>query len=352
VHVSLSALESALRFVDDLADTDDPADLGRRALPGLDRLIHADVLTYNEFGPAPCQVSYSAHPEDVVFSADSLAAFAAHAHEHPLIDHLATTGDGSPMMISDFLSQESFHRLGLYAEFYRDVPVEHQIAIGLPKTDGRVIGIALNRARGDFTEDDRDLLAVLRAPLVRAMIRARSRDQARQALSGPADSRMADLTDRELQLLELVALGNTNTAIARKLGISPRTVAHHLDSAYRKLDVTSRAAAVYRAVNEGLVPPKPPGPANPPTPRSKLSLGREALEHPATDDASYGHPGAVRDPLNLLDLLRGQPDRVHDRLGSPLADRSLRQRLIPRPLRRLNLVRDEPFEFFPVSRPG
>jgi DNA-binding CsgD family transcriptional regulator len=116
---------------------------------------------------------------------------------------------------------------------------------------------------------------------------------------------MADLTDRELQLLELVALGNTNTAIARKLGISPRTVAHHLDSAYRKLDVTSRAAAVYRAVNEGLVPPKPPGPANPPTPRSKLSLGREALEHPATDDASYGHPGAVRDPLNLLDLLRG-----------------------------------------------
>jgi len=254
VHVSLSALESALRFVDDLAETDDPADLGRRALPGLDRLVHPDVLSYNEVGPGPGQVAYSVYPEDVVFSPDEVAAFEAHVHENPLVSYLDTSGDGSPAMISDFLSLERFHRLGVYTEFYRHVPVEHQIAIGLPKADGKVIGIALSRARRDFTEDDRDLLAVLRAPLVRAMIRARSRNQARQALNGPADNRMAELTDRELQLLQLVALGNTNTAIARKLGISPRTVAHHLDSAYRKLDVTSRAAAVYRAVNEGLVP--------------------------------------------------------------------------------------------------
>src|SRR5690349_15709437 len=264
VHISLSTLESALRFADDLAETDDPADLGRRALPGLDRLIQSDVLTYNELGPEPGQVAYCAYPEDVVFSPGIIAAFQAHMHENPLVSHLEAGGDGSPMMISDFLTLERFHRLAVYAEFYRHVPVEYQIAIGLPKTDGRIVAIALNRARGDFTENDRDLLAVLRAPLVRAMIRARSRHRARQALNGPANSRMADLTDRELQLLELIALGNTNTAIARKLGISPRTVAHHLDSAYRKLDVTGRAAAVYRAVNEGLVTPKPPGQATPP----------------------------------------------------------------------------------------
>lgn len=267
MHISLSALESALRFVDDLAETDDPADLGRRALPGLDRLVPSDVLSYNEISLEPGRVAYCAYPEDVVFSPGLIAAFEAHVHENPLVSHLEATGDGRPMMIGDFLTQERFHRLGVYTEFYRHVPVEYQIAIGLPKTDGRVIGIALNRARCDFTEDDRDLLAVLRAPLLRAMIRARSRYQARQALNGPANSRMAELTDRELQLLELVALGNTNTAMARKLGISPRTVAHHLDSAYRKLDVTSRAAAVYRAVNEGLVTPGPSDPANPPRSR-------------------------------------------------------------------------------------
>ena len=256
MHVSLTALESALQFVEDLADTDDPADLGRRALPGLDRLVRADVLSYNEIGPAPGQVSYRAHPEDVVFSPDSLAAFAAHADENPLISYLQATGDGSPVKISDFLSRERFHRLGLYTEFYRQVPVEHQIAIGLPPSDGRVIGIALNRGRGDFTEDDRDLLAVLRAPLVRATSRARSRHRARQALSRPDDSQLAGLTGRELQLLELVAMGRTNTSIATTLQISPRTVAHHLNNVYRKLEVSGRTAAVYRAVTEGMVTPR------------------------------------------------------------------------------------------------
>ena len=253
MHVSLSALGSALRFVEDLADTDDPADLGRRALPGLDRLVRSDVITYNELGLETGQVAYCAYPEDVAFSPDSRAAFAAHMHENPLISHLQSTGDGSPMMISDFLSRERFHCLGVYSEFYRQVPVEHQIAVGLPPADGRIIGIALNRGRGDFSEDDRDLLAVLRAPLVRATSRARSRHRAREALTEPGDSRLAGLTSRELQLLELVAMGRTNTAIARTLEISPRTVAHHLDNIYRKLDVSGRAAAVYRAVTEGMV---------------------------------------------------------------------------------------------------
>jgi hypothetical protein len=92
-----------------------------------------------------------------------MAAFEAHVHENPLVGHLTANGDGSPMMISDFLSQERFHRLGVYAEFYRHVPVEYQIAIGLPSPDGRVIGIALNRVRSDFTEEERDLLADLPA---------------------------------------------------------------------------------------------------------------------------------------------------------------------------------------------
>src|SRR5215472_15193654 len=106
MHVSLSALEGALQLVEDLADTDDPADLGRRALPGLHRLVRADVLTYNELGLGLGQVAYAAYPEDVIFSPDSLRAFAAHMHENPVINHLQTTGDGSPVKISDFLSRE------------------------------------------------------------------------------------------------------------------------------------------------------------------------------------------------------------------------------------------------------
>ena len=73
------------------------------------------------------------------------------------------TGDGSPVKISDFLSRERSHRLGLYAEFFRHLPVEHQLAVSLPSPDTRVAGIALNRGSGDFTEADRDLIGVPRA---------------------------------------------------------------------------------------------------------------------------------------------------------------------------------------------
>jgi DNA-binding CsgD family transcriptional regulator len=54
------------------------------------------------------------------------------------------------------------------------------------------------------------------------------------------------LTDRELRVLNLVADGNTNDAIARALRVSPRTVAKHLEHTYRKLAVGNRAAAVAR----------------------------------------------------------------------------------------------------------
>jgi DNA-binding CsgD family transcriptional regulator len=52
------------------------------------------------------------------------------------------------------------------------------------------------------------------------------------------------LTQRERQILELVAAGRTDAAIGHLLGCSPRTVGKHLEHAYRKLGVSSRAAAV------------------------------------------------------------------------------------------------------------
>jgi hypothetical protein len=48
------------------------------------------------------------------------------------VEHSGQEPPHRPLMISDFLSRERFHRLGVYTEFYRHVPVEHQIAIGLP----------------------------------------------------------------------------------------------------------------------------------------------------------------------------------------------------------------------------
>lgn len=61
------------------------------------------------------------------------------------------------------------------------------------------------------------------------------------------------LTDREVQVLKLVASGKTNRAIASKLGISEKTVARHLSNIFNKLDLSSRAAATAYAYQKQLV---------------------------------------------------------------------------------------------------
>jgi LuxR family maltose regulon positive regulatory protein len=55
------------------------------------------------------------------------------------------------------------------------------------------------------------------------------------------------LSQRELEVLHLMALGRTNQQIAQQLIVAPGTVKAHTASIYRKLDVTNRTEAVARA---------------------------------------------------------------------------------------------------------
>ncbi len=68
-----------------------------------------------------------------------------------------------------------------------------------------------------------------------------------EAPKGPA------LSEREREVLELVASGATNPEIARALHLSPNTVKEHTSSLYRKLEVRNRAEAVQRAQRLGLL---------------------------------------------------------------------------------------------------
>lgn len=63
----------------------------------------------------------------------------------------------------------------------------------------------------------------------------------------------AELTPRELQVLELLSEGHTMRQIATRLSISPRTVETHVGKLYRKLGVHTRVQAVSRAATLGLV---------------------------------------------------------------------------------------------------
>ena len=72
---------------------------------------------------------------------------------------------------------------------------------------------------------------------------------------GAAADHPARLTDRELEVLEQLALGRTNAAIATELFLSEKTVGHHVSAILRKLDEPTRSGAVAAALRRRIVPP-------------------------------------------------------------------------------------------------
>ncbi len=75
-----------------------------------------------------------------------------------------------------------------------------------------------------------------------------------QEKSSPNDDLVEPLSERELEVLHIMALGKTNEEIAGQLVIARGTVKAHTASIYRKLDVTNRTEAVARARALGILP--------------------------------------------------------------------------------------------------
>lgn len=74
-------------------------------------------------------------------------------------------------------------------------------------------------------------------------------------VSRPAPAGGETLTDREVEVLRLLAQGLSNQAIAQKLTLSERTVGAHVSHILKKLHVASRTQAALYAIREGLASP-------------------------------------------------------------------------------------------------
>jgi len=64
---------------------------------------------------------------------------------------------------------------------------------------------------------------------------------------------LSNLTEREREVLKLIAEGLTNKQIGEQLGISPKTVARHRDNITKKLNLSSRAELTRYAIQKGLI---------------------------------------------------------------------------------------------------
>jgi DNA-binding CsgD family transcriptional regulator len=63
----------------------------------------------------------------------------------------------------------------------------------------------------------------------------------------------AGLSDREVDVLRLVALGCTTRQVAERLVISPKTADHHIQHIYTKIGASTRGAAALFAIEHGIV---------------------------------------------------------------------------------------------------
>ena len=78
-------------------------------------------------------------------------------------------------------------------------------------------------------------------------------DSARIETSGPPSYKRATMTDRQIDILRLLAVGKTNRQIGSQLDIAENTVRVHLSAIFKNLGVKTRTEAVFVAVRNGMV---------------------------------------------------------------------------------------------------
>jgi DNA-binding NarL/FixJ family response regulator len=136
------------------------------------------------------------------------------------------------------------------------------------------MGLPYYRALTLAFSDDADAMtqAVVEATKLGASttadrIRARLRELGHRVSRGPGTATLsnpAGLTNRQLEVLELVAAGFTNHEIADRLYISPKTVEHHVSAILTRLGSSDRREAGLWAIESGAVPSSHPNMGNGP----------------------------------------------------------------------------------------
>jgi len=130
-----------------------------------------------------------------------------------------------------------------HRDFYRLARVDYQLIVSAPAPRGGMISVVLNRHRRDFSDQQREVIDLLRPHLRQAAAIAALLSQPVPYTPRHADGRPL-LTPQQTRILQLVAAGSSDRSVARVLGLSVRTVQAHLQHIYRTLGVTSRTEAL------------------------------------------------------------------------------------------------------------
>jgi DNA-binding NarL/FixJ family response regulator len=141
-------------------------------------------------------------------------------------------------------------------------PLTRVVVLTISAEDGDVTSAVMAGACGYLLKDSsiQQLVAGIRAAaagesLISPQIATKvlQRLRAQSSSTEAADVIRAELSDREIEVLKLIANGKDNAEIARDLFISPKTVKNHISNILMKLQIDNRIQAAVYAVRSGIV---------------------------------------------------------------------------------------------------
>jgi DNA-binding CsgD family transcriptional regulator len=245
---SRSVSDALLELIGETIELLDLEQFRSAVLTALHRAIPADWIGLSDVGPDARSVFEVIDPP---VPAEVSVAFGQLAHQNPLVRRVDETRDGRAYRFSDLVTAEELHELEIYERVYRPIRLEYQIAFTLQSDRDRILAIHLSRQRRDFSDAERDLLNAARPFLIQAYrnsLRYSATRPDRQALPEIGALRSSlGLTQRQAEVLQLLATGAAERDIAQRLGLSHRTVQKHLQMTYRRLGVHSRSQAAATA---------------------------------------------------------------------------------------------------------
>jgi DNA-binding NarL/FixJ family response regulator len=186
----------------------------------------------------------------------------------PGVEIVGTAADGAAAVAAALEHRPDVVVMDLQMPEMNGIEATRRVAAELPET--RVLVLTMG-------EEDGTVLAAMRAGARGYLVKGASQEEVGQAIStvhagglvfgaslalriadllsgstAPNPSVFPQLTERELEILDLIAAGRNNAQIAQQLFLAPKTVRNNVSNILAKLQATDRADAIIRARDAGL----------------------------------------------------------------------------------------------------
>ncbi|MCC5834144.1 MAG: helix-turn-helix transcriptional regulator [Opitutales bacterium] len=185
------------------------------------------------------------------YSKDESKAFRSQLASHPILEHYSSEGSGEPVRLTDLMSALDWRRHTIYRSSQQNHRLAFTLALCIEGENSSELLLLLDRSLFDFGDEELALLNALGPHLLQLLERLSSQGtvpgtskQSAPAQTPKALAQALGVTLREAEILQQVAEGLSDKAIAERFKLHFTTVKKHLRNAYAKLDIPGRQAAI------------------------------------------------------------------------------------------------------------